>query len=395
MIMKNKSTQTFFTLEQQKVLLELNLVVLQSENQNSIRTANAYFELLKIFYEVLKTAVTDKDKKAIRKEFEYSAFCEFSEALDGLAIACLNSAQYEVFFESLDEAVALGLTKEEDWLQDCAECFVGLGRTKEAEELVANYSLTRPNEFWPYIILGDIFYYYQIQDEKKDFKKAEEWYYYAYDRGISKNNEEDWSVLLERLGSVCVDRLRQAAYDRLLNLFKTTEIGNWRLFAQWKEMVYRVGTENPLHQHITRLIGKSSENIKQANERLKILQDAYNLSPQKRLDDLSPFEMETKYPKGEFELKFREEMFSKFIETHKVDKNSKKNVDARFFQEFSDFQVDFMNGKDPATGKKRFVLIEKERQKTKKLADSDRLFWTGFEFFRHRDYLSEDFEVCP
>ncbi|HCU31214.1 TPA: hypothetical protein DIC21_00530, partial [Candidatus Uhrbacteria bacterium] len=382
--MKKEKTPNFFSLEQMKILLELVCVVLRNEDINSTRSANAYSEMLRIFFDVLKTTSLDQERKKIKKAFEDLVFTDFSEILSDFSLACLNTAQYKNFLDLLNEAVTLGVTKEEDWLQECAESFVGLGRTKEAEELVADYSLTRPSEFWPYIILGDIFYFYQIQNTKQDFKKAEEWYYYAYDRGISKDNEDDWHVLLERLGSVCIDRLRRSAYDRLLKMFQDNKIGDWRLLSQWKEVVYCAGAENPLHQQIIQAIGLSSEGIADANERLKVLQDAYNLSPQKRLDDFSPFEMEINCPKGELELRFREEMFNGFLEQHKVDAQSKKEVDSRFFQDFSDFQVTFMNQKDPIIGKKRIVLVNKERKKTKKLFDDGRLIWTGFEVFRNR-----------
>ncbi|MBU0648729.1 hypothetical protein KJ969_01305 [Patescibacteria group bacterium] len=364
--------------EQEELLKKLGQIARMSLGYNDKRVANALCQALDILSAALKE-IDSSEFKGLLKQFERISGWDISDLSEELLIACLNTSQFERGLETIDSLISLGLRQERDLLDDKAAFLAALGRQEEAEQMLKGFLADTPDNLWLYIALGDIYFLHIPLDERQNLRKAEAWYYRAYDREIGKKDQEVWEVLLERLGDVTMARLRRRAEARLLELLEKYNIGTCRTLEQLKKSVYITGGEGVILYYLQAEI--FSLDTEQTDEHLQVLTDVYNLSPQKALDGLSPLEILEYMPKGEHELRIVDQMFKEFIKKTKR-KDPNEQFGALGSQEFTDFQVEFMEQKDPTTGKKRARLIDKEREKIKKDYDEGRLIWQGFIKYR-------------
>ncbi|MFH1426968.1 MAG: hypothetical protein ABIG60_00335 [Patescibacteria group bacterium] len=369
-----------FNQEQKDILKQLGEIAQIYLYQNEKRVTNALHQALEILSIVFKEAELNR-REAILEEFEEFTEWDRFDLFEELLVACLNTSQSERGLEIIDLLISLGLYQELDIFEDKASFLSALGRQEEAEQMLKGLLADMPDNLWLYISLGDIYFINTPLEEHQDFAKAEAWYYQAYDREIGKKDREAWEVLLERLGSVTIARLRREIEERLLGLLEKYNIGTYRALEQLKQNIYISSNDSFIFQHLQMKILHKIEKLEEANKALQLLNDAYNLMPQKALDGLSPFEMVEYMPKGEQELRIMDEMFVEF-DKKKERECSGKEFGALGSQEFTDFQIGFMKQNDPATNKKRRVIVDKERKKTQKDYESGKIIWVGFEKYR-------------
>jgi len=377
-----KKGHCLFTPEEANKIVDLGMVAAKNLDYNDKRVANALHEALEILKtEIQKANGAGVNTKPILKNFESLLRVEADAWPDMLISACLNTGQYDRGLEICDTLENMGLFEPADIFTYRVELLAHLGRTMEAADMVEEALVIAPNNINLYRLGGDIFYVFQMQDEKQDLDAAEDWYYRAYDRGLAHDGGEDAAIIMERLGDVCIDKLRLKSEKRLLNLFKETGAGTWRTLCQLKESVRCTRYDAPLLEHLTHTCYNKSDDLPQVERNLQIIHDAYNLMPQDALDGLSPFEMETYLPKGEQELRLREEMMKAYSETLKTDDENQK-FSALESEAFNDFQITFYNKTDPVTGKKRRKIIDKEKRKTAKDWAQGKTTWLGFLAYR-------------
>lgn len=370
----------YFNQEQENILKQLGEIAQVNLNYNDKRVANALCQALEILSK-LGNEITSGDREELLEEFEQITEWDPFELSDQLLIACLNTSQCERGLGVIDLLKVFDLHDERDLAINEAAFLAALGRQEEAEQTLRELLVDAPDDLWLYIHLGDIYYIDTPLDEHKDFKKAEKWYYLAYDQKIGKQDKESWKDLLGRLGDVTISRLRQEAEERLVTLLEKYDIGTYKTVEQLRQNVYISSNESLISQHLQTQFYQKIKNLKEANKVLQVLVDAYNFMPQKRLDDLCPFEMVEYMPKGEHELRIADEMFKEYTKKMKQ-KDPDKEFGALSSQEFTDFQIEFMEHKDSVTGKKRKTIIDKERMKVKKDYESGKLILEGFVRYR-------------
>ena len=173
-----------------------------------------------------------------------------------------------------------------------------MGEFKKAEQLLEKLIQEDPENVWHYIAHGDLYYFWQVLPEKQDLHRAESWYYKAFEQKLGANTE-DGLDLLERLGDVCIERLKRHSQKKLLELLEFLHIGRWMVLDELKRTVYLSDSDSVVLNHLELEISKQSKNIEQANCNLGILMNAYNLMPQKDLNGLCPFQMAEYYYQGE------------------------------------------------------------------------------------------------
>ncbi|MFH0830717.1 MAG: hypothetical protein V1895_01500 [Parcubacteria group bacterium] len=358
---------------------------------NSKRVANAFGEALEILRRQAKSVQIAQ--KMAKSELGIS----LADAHEEFYLACLNTAQYERALQELDALEAVRFITPKDHEVDRAELLTRSGQQHVAENLLQERLSKNMRDVATYIALGDIYYVWQLQDERQDHKRAEFWYYQAYDLGLAnivpgtkhKTDNEDAEMLLERLGSVCIDRLRMYAQEKLLCLLARRHIGDWPTIYQLREQVYRTGYDSVLLNHLQNQIANPNENISQQNQDLQVLTNYYNLLPQKSLDDLSPFEMRAHLPPGEHTCRIKQQMLEEYMADQAANTDQEQLAGAEFSSAFSAFQDHFLKQDDPVTGHRRNKLIEREHKKAVRDFEYGKSHWLGFLRYRDSDELDQ------
>ena len=376
MINKN----SIFSKEDAASLVELSGIAISHFYDNSKRVVNSLYEILMIVKPYFLEPHLEKEKRKILRVFKQVTSENLNDLMEELIVACLNTAQYDRGLEVLNMLVEIGVKNDDDVTDDKAELHALLGSLEIAETILVEALNRNPKDVFRYIALGDLYYLWQIQDEKRNFAKAEEWYYKAYDLGLADKNIEGGRILLERLGDVCVERLRRNTFDGLIDLLKRFDIGGWETFVGLRDSVYLLSNESIMLSHLESEVMRRASPI-ESDQALQILITAYNFMPQRNLNDLCPFEMVEFFPMGENEIRFREEIFKAW--EGRIGAENKKEMDARFSEGFSRFQEEFLKEKDPVTGKTRWGVQEDERKKIRKLFKNGKLIWTGFLKYRN------------
>ena len=380
---------THFTDEQKSELAQLGDIAGARLNENDKRVANALYAALEMLRAAHKGdgGAEGAAAKELLEAFEEAVGWDARDLADELIAACHNTSQCDRGLEAIDMLTELGVCSMREMIADTSAFFAGLGRRDKAEEILKTALAHDPDDVWLYISLGDVYYHNTPLDEDRDFEKAEKWYYAAYDNEIGKRDKESWRALLGRLGSVTVDRLRRAAEDRLLRAMEQHGIGGWRTMEQLKGNIAIASYDSIILQHLQMRVFGTIQDKTKVDEFLRLLNDMYNLAPQKELNGLSAFEMVEYMPKGEHELRIMEEMISAFTE-QMPDDGAESGFGAFGSQAFSDFQVRFMEQKDSETGIKRRTILNRERKKTQRAYERGTLVWDGFAKYRNRSSIS-------
>ncbi len=350
---------------------------------NDKRVVNAIQEGFEISKKQLEDGAL---KDEIAQEFKKSFGMSFDDAFDQLLIACYNTAQYERGLEVCDFFEKFELGQHEEIIRERAELFGHLGEFVKAEKILQDLLVSESDEIWNYISLGDLYYFWQILPEKQDLKRAENWYYKAFDRQLGAGTEDGF-VLLERLGEVCVERLRRKAEKDLLQMLEEAHIGKWMALQELKRTVYISGPDSVVFNHLQMEIFHRYNDLDKANNALRILTDAYNLMPSKALDDLCPFQMSEYYCSGEHTNRIVTEKIEAFIKEMETG-NVLSPARAEGAEAFSLFQEKFMEGIDGVTGQKRSKLLQDEQKAIAKQIKTGEFIWTGFVKYRNSDSVS-------
>lgn len=373
----------YFNQKEQGLIQQLGEVAYLNLNLNDKRVVNSVYQLLDVFASACRRNNQDKFS-GIRIEFESIVEWDLEDLFSELLTACLNTSQAERGLKAIDLAVSLGLYQEHDLFNDKSAFMCLLNRQEEAEKMLKELLEDDPNNLWLYIGLGDIYFINTLIDESQDLVKAEYWYYQAYDREIGMDDQESWEVLLERLGDAAIKRLKNESEKRLLELLIKHKIGTYKTIAQLKNNVYISSYDSVILQHLQMQAYQKIKELEEANDALQIINDAYNLMPQKNLDGLSPFETNEYMPKGKHELRIVDEMIAEFFKNISHEEGKEEEAGVLGSQEFSDFQIKFFEQKDPLTNKKRRTLIDNERKKTKRDYEGGKLIWGGFTKYRNQ-----------
>ncbi len=368
----------FFNQNEKKLIKDLIFVVYTNIHKNDKRVVSTMMNLFEIIFKVTKNLKED-EYELLDVELSNIIEDDINYFIDEFIIACLNTAQYDNALFIINELTKFKLIEKDSLIHDQASFYARSNNFKKAESLLNKFLEKDPNDIWTYIKLGDIYYHDTSLKEHRNYKKAEAWYYKAYDNKIGYENEDDWVVLLERLGSVTVDRLRHDAEQELLKCLQENKIGGLETIFDLKKDINILGSESITFRHLEYMILKKFNNIDKANNILQILNQFYNLTEQEELDDLSPFEMSHFLPKGRNELRIINEMTE---EAQSRLENYDENAMSLFYQAFSDFQKEYLIQEDKVTGRIRQELISEEREKTKKDFDNNLIIWEGFTEFR-------------
>ena len=351
---------------------------------NDKRVANAISEAFQILRGKFRS---DSRRAEAAHEFKKLFGMGVNDAVDEFMVACYNTAQYERGLDMCDIAETYQLSSADEVASERAQLHGHLGEFSKAERILSGLVERHPSDVSHYISYGDLYYVWQVLPEKQDLHKAERWYYRAFDRQLGAGTEAGFD-LLERLGDVCVERLRRSAEKRFLEMMRQLAIGDWLALQTFKQSVYGAGPESPVFNHLQMEISHKAKDIKQTNSLLGVLTNAYNLMPQRTLDDLCPFQMAEYYAQGEHVARIVSEKFEAFQRA--VERNEvSPPTGAEGAEAFSDFQKEFMNGIDQVTGEKRRNVLEKEHKRIAKLMRNGEFVWTGFVKFRGINDLPE------
>ncbi len=387
-----KPTNPIFTEEQKEALSYAIDIAQAHDGENDRRAASAYCDAFDLLTDLLQKTNSKTERSAILREFTGMTSLKVGDLVEDLSCPCLNTGQYSRYLDVLDRAVKLGLIDEDEFLSDRLEILVCLGDVRGAEELGRQQLESKPNEILSYVLLGDIYFLFERLDEQQDLKKAEDWYYRAYDLfGWPEQPNEDWEMLVERLTEITIQKLRRGSYRRLLELFQARSIGGHETLYQLIDAVWFVGHDSPVVGHVqNRLIQSFHEegkNLEEVNRALKVFQDAYNLMPQQGLENGNcPFEMTIMYPQGPYACRILEEKNQAVLDYMESLPRDHQML-AEDFERISEIQEEFMDEKDPETRKLRSKLLEDEQKEIQRRVDSGELFWTGFTEFRNIDIL--------
>src|SRR3989339_321813 len=381
---------SMFTPEQIEAI-DLSIdIALAHEGENDARATTAYCNVFDILEKVLQSTKTKTDRAGALKEFTRIAGMKAVELVESLNCPCLNSGQYARYLDVLDRSVQLQLIESDEFVHERIELLVCLGRRKEAEALSEHLLRSSPDNIMAYIIFGDIYYLFEYLNEHQDLQKAEGWYYQAYDRfGWPTEPNEDWEILIERLQDLTIEKLRRAAYRRLRELLEAQGIGSFETVSQLVHSVWfgghDCGTMSYLQNTLLSKIMESTKNIDKANAAIKILQDAYNLMPQQQLkDSSSPFEMKIAHPQGPHAERMIAQSNQSVLDyIHSLSPHH--TMTAEDYERVSEIQEEFMQEKDPLTGKLRGKVLREEEEEIQHRVENGELFWTGFTEFRGID----------
>lgn len=374
--------QSSFSTDEAQHLAQWGFIAFKHQDDNDKRIANALHEALEMLAKHHRSASL-ADQKRMTKEWESLVGMRLNESIGMVIDACLNTGQYDRGLALCDILVKDALLSPNECRAERAEFYTRRGETEKAEQMLLEALHENENDVWSYIHLGDIYSLWQIQDEYQNLDKAEAWYYCGYDHGLGDTTDEGGQVLLERLGDVCIDRLRRASEQRLLGYMAQYRIGGWHTLVQLRQQVYLVGLNSVLFNHLTHRIHETGASIEKMNEALQIFTDAYNLMPQRHLDGLSPFEMIAFMPRSPTEERIQAEMMASVEEQlHTMSEADMRG--GQWSEAFSQFQSNFLRGKDPITGKIRRKAIDAERKKTRRDYENGKLIWMGFLDYRQR-----------
>lgn len=385
-----------FTPEQANKISALGHIVRDHLNQNDKRVANGIQEALEMLAEQLASPVAspaDTLKKNSVGQFERLFGLDPEESIETFMLACYNTAQYDRALEICALAEKYELLPKDEILEERAELYGHLGQLSKAEKILSDFWEQDPEDVWNYIRFGDLYWTWQVLPEKQNLQQAESWYYKALNKQVGAGTE-DGVDLLERLGDVCVERLRRSSEKRLLEMLEQLHIGSWRTLGDLQRTVYLTGPDSVVFNHLQmeifhKISGISkAKGIEKANECLRTLMNAYNLIPQRYLNELCPFQMSEYYSQGEHTSRIVAEKMQAFIEAMSAGQ-VQPPTGAEEAEGFSDFQEKFMQGRDGLTGKKRSEILAQEQKQIKKLIDKGEFIWTGFLKFRSINDLSE------
>lgn len=351
---------------------------------NDKRVANAVHEAFEIMEKEVRVYPQRRDE--ILRHFKGAFGLAHNEAWEECIIACYNTAQYHRGLEFCRLAEKLNLLPDDELEAERAQFYGHLGEFVKAEEALDHLLQRDPKNVWSYINYGDLYYLWQLLPEKQNLHKAEEWYYKAFDKDIGVG-AEDGTVLIERLGDICVEKLRRTAEKKLLKMLVDLRIGGWRTLEKFKQGVYVSSSESVIFHHLQTEIFNKNQNLQKANKALAILTDAYNLMSQKYLNDYCPFEMAEYYGEGEHTERIiaeKMEAYTRALEQGRVP----SLVGAEGAEAFSKFQEEFMQGVDAVTGKKRARALKDEQGIIQKQVDKGQFLWFGFVKYRGIDDLS-------
>lgn len=352
--------------------------------ENDKRVANAIHEAFDVLNGGL--SASPQNVGVLIGQFERVFGFECVDAFNELMIACYNTAQYDRAIEVCDLMELRGLVSITDLQKERAELLGHQGNIAASEKILREVLDADPNNVWNYINLGDLYYVWQVLPENQDLSRAESWYYKALDQGLG--NSADGAELAERLGDVCVERLRRKSEKQLLQLLEEEHMGHYQSLYELKSNVRVGGVNSVVLQHIQNLIlhkVKSEEHVEQA---LDVLMGAYNLMPQDYLHGLCPFQMKEYYSDGEHSARILKDKMDAYIAA--VEKREVPDLlGAEGSERFSHFQIEFMQGLDPVTGKQREKVVNAEYKRTKKQIESGNFVWMGFVKYRHVSDLSQ------
>jgi tetratricopeptide (TPR) repeat protein len=359
-----------------KKLKALGKIAAAHLGSNDKRVANAIYEAFMIL-EAQFAVHFDKWEK----EFGFS----FGEAFDEFVMACLNTAQYHRGLEICALVEKFNLLSVDGTAAEKAEFYGRLGEFKEAENILDRLLQQDPDDIWNYIHYGDLYSHWQMLPEEQDLLKAEKWFYRAFDKKLGLGTEEG-EILIERLGEICIERLRRHAETKLLRILENAHIGGWMALEAMKQGIYIQGPDGIVLSHIQSELSEKASDIKQANEYLTVLMDAYNLMPQRALSELCPFQMAEYYSGGEHTQRIIHEKMDAY--TKAIERNEVPTImSAEGAEAFSRFQEEFMRGTDSLTGKKRGKLLEREQRAIEKSIKKGEFLWSGFLRYRDKDSI--------
>ncbi len=361
----------------------LGSIAWRNLQDNNLRVANALHELLTELVRLVPDGASQRDRAAMLREFRQRTRWAPAELADELLTACLNTGQYDRALDACATIARLRLLKDDDLLEYRAELLIRSGHTEEGERLLLDALDRAPDDPWSYVRLGDASYVWVVQDEHWDLECAEDWYYRGYDRGLATTETIGGRALLERLGDVCVARLRRDAERRLLHAMEQLDIGGWETLAQFRAQVRRLGNDCVFFHHLQDALMRAASSAEDAERNVAVLADCYNLTSQDALDGRSPFEMVAEQPLGPHAERFRTEMLHAFELTMDPEQ-SHASAGARFSEQFSEFQLQFYVGMDPVTGKRRRDVIADEERAMIKQRKRDKYVWTGFLEYRRK-----------
>ena len=359
----------------------------KSLGRNDKRLLNALQQGLELLDKELKAALPE-NRPGMVENYEKYFHSNLVELYEAAVLAAFSTVQHDRGLE------IISLYEHWQWLEagqlilDKARFFAALGRMKEAEELLLPFVEQEPEDVWNYINLGDLFFHDQVLAERRDLRRAQEWYYRAYDKGLADAESEDVADLLERLGEATVERLRLRALRDLLEMLEELHIGRWQTMEDFRRSVYLAGSDSPILQFLQAEVIRRSGNIKRADKLTHILTCAYNLLPQGSLNGLCPFEMREYFRAAPLNSRIQKEMFGALEEALRQGK-LKPPVDAEGSEAFQVFQGEFLAQKDPLTGQIRSKLIDGEIKATQKLIDDGEFIWMGFLKYRYVNSLAE------
>lgn len=369
-------------------LLKLNTlggIALNHLYRNDKRVANAIWSALEILQEQL--VANNSEKKLLLKAFKKAFGMDFEDAFNEFCIACYNTAQYFRGLEACDLAEKFDLISEREIIEERAQLYGHIGEFGKAEKILDRLIQEEPQNVWNYVSYGDLYYLWQVLPEKQNLQRAENWYYKAFDKGLGAGTEEG-EALVERLGDVCVERLKRSSLNKLLELMESLHVGRWMALDELKRTVYITGPDSVVLSYLQGEISNKTKDINQANEYLDILTDAYNLMPQRDLDGLCPFQMAEYYSQGEHSNRIimeKMEAASKAMESGDLI----PPIGAEGSEAFSKFQIEFMEGTDFVTGKRRRDVLRAESRKIEKQIKKGDFIWEGFIKFRGMQDISE------
>jgi len=366
-------------------LKTLGGITLSHLYNNNKRVANAIWSALEILQKQLEA--NTQGKELLLKEFKKAFGMDFEDAFNEFAIACYNTAQYFRGMEACDLAEKFGLMSDREIIEERAQLYGYMGEFGKAEKILTKLIEEEPDNVWNYVSYGDLYYLWQVLPEKQDLQRAESWYYKAFDRALGAGTEEG-EALVERLADVCVERLKRSSLKKLLELMESLHVGRWMALDELKRTVYITGADSVVFNHLQGEISNKAKDIGQANGYLHILMNAYNLMPQRDLNDLCPFQMAEYYSQGEHSSRIIREKMQAAVKAMELGSQFSP-MNAEGAEAFSRFQMDFMEGADSLTGKKRRDVLAAESRKVEKQIKKGEFIWEGFVNFRGINDLSE------
>ncbi len=376
-----KHQKGYFSPEEAIKISLLGGIADENIHHNEKRVANAICELLEILANILNQ--NSSDHALVTKEWRMYSEWKVEEAFAHCMNACLNTAQYERGIDLCELLEKSGALPVSETALDHIEFNARLGKFAEAEQLAKR--LFGEDDIQRYLALGDIYYFFQIQKEKMDHSRAEEYYYQAYDRGLADQQTEEGEMLFERLGGCCMDRLRILAEKELIRSLERYQIGGWQTVTQLRSNVYAAGPDAPLFQHLqsAALSRIKNHNHDEANAYLAVLSQAYSFMPQRELEGSCSFEMVECYEQeAPDHHRLQAEMFEAYQKELALGKVANVAEGALGAVAFAQFQEIFYREIDPVTGQKRSAVLKKCAKKVDKVMHDGVFLWRGFTKFR-------------